>query len=76
MTNSEIIELSLLMGALSRLRSTCRAHQLPPGRCRCKGCPLEDACAEHLEYADSLGEFCTDAIRNIKESEAIRRREP
>lgn len=76
MTDSEFVELTLLMHTLSRLRATCRKHQLPPGRCRCQGCPLEDACADHLQDADSLAEYFTDAIRNIRESEAFRRREP
>lgn len=76
MTDSEFVELAGIMGALSRLRSTCRKHQLPRGRCRCQGCPLEDACADHLDDAASLAEFCSQAIENIRESETIRRREP
>lgn len=57
----------VLILALRRLASVCRRHQLPPGRCRCQGCPLEDACADHLDDADSLAEFCIQAIENIRE---------
>lgn len=72
---TDIVELALLTGSLSHLRDFCRAHQFPPGHCRCESCPLQDACAE-LNYADSLGEFCTIAIESIRDSEAMRRREP
>lgn len=59
------IELALLRGSLERLRHICHKHQLPPGRCRCRGCPLEEACADHLDDADSLADFCSTAIQGI-----------
>lgn len=65
------VDLALLRSTLSHLEKLCRRHQLPPGRCRCQGCPLEDACAEYLDDCDSLAEFCRDAIRDIYAEEVM-----
>lgn len=53
--------------AFRQLASFCRRHQLPPGRCRCQSCPLEDLCADYLDDADSLAEFCTQALEELQE---------
>lgn len=74
--SNDIVHLALLRGSLEYLSEFCRKHQLPRGRCRCQGCPLEDACADHLDDAASLAEFCSQAIENIRESETFRRSEP
>lgn len=70
------VELALLLAAFSRLRAHCLEHHSAPGVCYCKGCCLKYVCREYLKSADSLAEVCAAAIREIRDYDDFRGREP